>query len=306
MICQRDNPANLPAFSPKGTLRVTADRLSNSHGSSDYDRSDLNSNPTVWVTGSGAKRVGRTVAEHFARQGYRVALHANTSREGAMETLKHFEGQGIQCMVTQGDIRSQESIEQGVAQIVDQFGRLDAVVHCAAVWDWSPLEQTTEDQLRAQFEINTLGAYHVARSAGLAMVPQPQGGRIILIGDWAVARPYANFSAYFLGKGAIETLVRSMAVELATRNPDIHVNGIMPGPVMLDPSITPERAEKILHASLIKRHGRPEDIAQAAYFLATQSFITGICLPVDGGRTIWAPDEAESVAHPTYQVDKDK
>jgi pteridine reductase len=61
-----------------------------------------------------------------------------------------------------------------------------------------------------------------------------------------------------------------------------------------------------LHASLIKRHGRPEDIAQAAYFLATQSFITGICLPVDGGRTIWAPDEAESVAHPTYQVDKDK
>jgi pteridine reductase len=304
MICQRDNPANLPAFSPKGTLRVTADRLSNSHGSSDYDRSDLNSNPTVWVTGSGAKRVGRTVAEHFARQGYRVALHANTSREGALETLKHFEGQGIQCMVTQGDIRSQESIEQGVAQIVDQFGRLDAVVHCAAVWDWSPLEQTTEDQLRAQFEINTLGAYHVARSAGLAMVPQPQGGRIILIGDWAVARPYANFSAYFLGKGAIETLVRSMAVELATRNPDIHVNGIMPGPVMLDPSITPERAEKILHASLIKRHGRPEDIAQAAYFLATQSFITGICLPVDGGRTIWAPDEAESVAHPTYQVDK--
>jgi pteridine reductase len=306
MICQRDNPANLPAFSPKGTLRVTADRLSNSHGSSDYDRSDLNSNPTVWVTGSGAKRVGRTVAEHFARQGYRVALHANTSREGAMETLKHFEGQGIQCMVTQGDIRSQESIEQGVAQIVDQFGRLDAVVHCAAVWDWSPLEQTTEDQLRAQFEINTLGAYHVARSAGLAMVPQPQGGRIILIGDWAVARPYANFSAYFLGKGAIETLVRSMAVELATRNPDIHVNGIMPGPVMLDPSITPERAEKILRASLIKRHGRPEDIAQAAYFLATQSFITGICLPVDGGRTIWAPDEAESVAHPTYQVDQDK
>jgi pteridine reductase len=233
-------------------------------------------------------------------------LHANTSREGALETLKHFEGQGIQCMVTQGDIRSQESIEQGVAQIVDQFGRLDAVVHCAAVWDWSPLEQTTEAQLRAQFEINTLGAYHVARSAGLAMVPQSQGGRIILIGDWAVARPYANFSAYFLGKGAIETLVRSMAVELATRNPDIHVNGIMPGPVMLDPSITPERAEKILRASLIKRHGRPEDIAQAAYFLATQSFITGICLPVDGGRTIWAPDEAESVAHPTYQVDKDK
>ncbi len=257
--------------------------------------------PTVWVTGSGANRVGRVVAEHFASFGYRIALHARTSLEEAQAVVAEFESKNTPCMVTAGDIRSASAMEQAVSQIVAQFGRLDVLVHCAAVWHWAPLEETTDAQLREQFEINTLGAYHVARSAGLAMVPQAQGGRIVLVGDWAVTRPYKDFSAYFLGKGAIETLVRSMAVELASRNPNIHVNGIMPGPVMLDPSITEERAERIRKSSLIQRHGRPEDIAQAAYFLATQSFITGVCIPVDGGRTIWAPNETESVAHPTFK-----
>ncbi len=256
--------------------------------------------PSVWVTGSGAKRVGRVVAEHFAKLGYRVALHARSSLNEAQALVAELESQNTPCMVTDGDIRSASAMEQAVSKIVSQFGRLDVLVHCAAVWSWAPLEQTTESQLREQFEINTLGAYHVARSAGLAMVPQPNGGRIVLVGDWAVARPYKDFSAYFLGKGAIETLVRSMAVELASRNPNIHVNGIMPGPVMLDPSISEERAERIRKSSLIQRHGRPEDIAQAAYFLATQSFITGVCIPVDGGRSIWAPNETESVAHPTF------
>jgi len=133
------------------------------------------------------------------------------------------------------------------------------------------------------------------------MVHQPSGGRLVLVGDWAVLRPYREFSAYFVSKGAIETLVRSMAVELASRNPNIHVNGILPGPVMLDPSISAARAEHILQTSLVKRHGRPEDVAQAAFFLSTQSFITGTCLSVDGGRTIYSPHDTDSVAHPTFK-----
>ena len=127
------------------------------------------------------------------------------------------------------------------------------------------------------------------------------GKRLVLVGDWAVLRPYRDFSAYFVSKGAIETLVRSMAVELASRNPNIHVNGILPGPVMLDPSISAARAEHILQTSLVKRHGRPEDVAQAAFFLSTQSFITGTCLSVDGGRTIYSPHDTDSVAHPTFK-----
>lgn len=268
------------------------------------DPTNLLSNaPVVWVTGSGAKRVGRVVAEHFACQGYQVALHARKSLDELENAAQEISKLGGNCMCTSGDIRSSITMQHAVESIQGHFGRLDALVHCAAVWDWKSLEETTEQDVRDQFEINTLGSYNVAKAAGLAMVDQPSGGRIVLVGDWAVARPYRDFSAYFTGKGAIETLVRSMAVELASRNSNIHVNGILPGPVMLDPSVSDPRAQRIVESSLVKRLGRPEDVAQAAFFLATQSFITGVCLPVDGGRTIYAPHETESVAHPTFKPD---
>lgn len=263
--------------------------------------SQQSSQPVVWVTGSGAKRVGRTVAEHFATRGYDIALHARSSLSELRSSQVDIANLGVRCITTTGDIRSYEAMEEAVAAIVREFGRLDAMVHCAAVWDWKALEETTEEDLRHQFEINTLGSYNVAKAAGLAMVGQNNGGRIVLVGDWAVVRPYRDFSAYFVGKGAIETLVRSMAVELASRNPNVHVNGILPGPVMLEASVSQQRADRILQSSLVKRHGRPEDVAQAAHFLATQSFITGVCLPVDGGRSIYAPNETESVAHPTFK-----
>lgn len=263
--------------------------------------SQQSSQPVVWVTGSGAKRVGRTVAEHFATRGYDTALHARSSLDELRSARVEIAKLGGRCMTTTGDVRSYEAMEQAVEAIVREFGRLDVLIHCAAVWDWKSLEETTEEDLRHQFEINTLGSYNVAKAAGLAMVGQSSGGRIVLVGDWAVVRPYRDFSAYFVGKGAIETLVRSMAVELASRNPNVHVNGILPGPVMLEASVLQERADRILQSSLVKRHGRPEDVAQAAHFLATQSFITGVCLPVDGGRSIYAPNETESVAHPTFK-----
>jgi pteridine reductase len=241
------------------------------------------------------------VADHFARNGYRIALHARSSLQELQSATEELSKLGVSCMATTGDIRSYAAMQQATDAIRASFGQLDALVHCAAVWDWKPLEETCEEDLRSQFEINTLGAYNVAKAAGLAMLHQPTGGRLVLIGDWAVLRPYRDFSAYFVSKGAIETLVRSMAVELASRNPNIHVNGILPGPVMLDPTISAARAEHIRQSSLIKRHGRPEDVAQAAFFLSTQSFITGTCLSVDGGRSVYSPHDTESVAHPTFK-----
>ena len=256
--------------------------------------------PVVWVTGSGARRVGRTVAIHFAAHGYDIALHARQSiaegAEGAQEIL----ARGGDSLLTVGDVSDMEAMKRAVDGIQTKFGRLDALVHCAAIWDWKPLEATTVDDVRRQFEVNTLGAYVVSHCAGLQMVEQPNGGSITLIGDWAVSRPYCDFSAYFVGKGAIETLVRTMAVELATRNPSIRVNGLLPGPVMLDDSISVEAAERIRQSSLLKKQGTPEHVATAAYFLSTHEFITGVCIPVDGGRTIWAKDDTDRIAHPTF------
>jgi pteridine reductase len=103
-------------------------------------------------------------------------------------------------------------------------------------------------------------------------------------------RPYRDHAAYFTAKGAIPTMTRTMAVELAARNPRVRVNCVLPGPVMLPPDLPDaERAEAIA-GTLVKREGRPENVAHAVEFLLENDFVTGICLPVDGGRSIYAPE----------------
>jgi pteridine reductase len=256
--------------------------------------------PVAWVTGSGAARVGQQVARRFASAGYRIVVHANRSVDKAKIFLEELAEAGVETLLIQGNVAESDFAETAVHKILERFGRLDVLVNSAAVWEWKPLEEITPNDVRTQFEINSLGTFLCSQQAGLAMVKQTQGGAIILIGDWAVVRPYVNFAPYFVGKGAIETMARSLAVELASRNPNIRVNAVLPGPVMLDQSISNEHAAKIAQDCLLKRLGTPDDIAEAAFFLTQQRFITGVCLPVDGGRSIYAGGGTDSIAHPTY------
>jgi pteridine reductase len=122
------------------------------------------------------------------------------------------------------------------------------------------------------------------------MVKQPEGGSIITFGDWAIERPYMNYAAYFPSKGAIPALTRCFAVELGTRNPKVRVNCLMPGPVLLPPDLSPAEREVSIKATLVKREGRPENAVQAILHFIDNDFVTGTCLPVDGGRTIYATD----------------
>jgi pteridine reductase len=112
---------------------------------------------------------------------------------------------------------------------------------------------------------------------------------IVTLGDWAIERPYLEHAAYFISKGAIPTLTRTMAVELATRNPRVRVNCILPGPVMLPPDLPAAERDAAIRATLVQREGRPENVALAVLHFIDNDFVTGACLPVDGGRTIFAP-----------------
>ena len=122
----------------------------------------------------------------------------------------------------------------------------------------------------------------------------PRGATIRWIvfsfGDWAIERPYVNYAAYFPSKGAIPALTRSLAVELGTRNPKVRVNCIMPGPVMIPPELSQAERDLSINATLVKREGRPENIVQAVLRFIDNDFLTGVCLPVDGGRTIYSSD----------------
>jgi len=118
------------------------------------------------------------------------------------------------------------------------------------------------------------------------MIPQPSGGVLVNLGDWAVARPYRDYAAYFPSKGAVVALTRSLAVELASRNPRIRVNAVQPGPVMLPPDLDEEERRAAIAGTLVQRAGSPQNVADAVVALIENDYITGVCLPVDGGRSL--------------------
>lgn len=242
------------------------------------------------VTGSGKRRVGAHVADALAGRGYALAIHYRTAATEANAQVAALGAQGVDAAAFAADLTDELAVRGLIDQVLARFGRIDVLVTCAAIWKSQRLEEVTAADVRSYFETNTLGTFLCCQQAGLAMVAQPEGGCLVTLGDWAVVRPYLNYAAYFPSKGAIPTLTRCLAVELGTRNPRVRVNCVLPGPVMLPPDLPEAERRQAIDATLVQREGRPEHVAQAVLHLVENDFLTGVCLPVDGGRTIFASD----------------
>lgn len=246
---------------------------------------------TALVTGSGKKRIGWHVADALARRGYDIAVHCRTSVAETATTVEHLRSLGVQAESFRADLADDVEVRAMFDGALKRFGRLDVLVNCAAVWKRKPLEDVTAADVREQFETNTLGTFLCCQHGGLAMVRQPEGGLIVNLGDWADVRPYRDHAAYFASKAGIPGLTRCFAVEFGTRNPNVRVNAILPGPVMLPPDLPAAERDAAIAGTLVKREGSPRNIAQAVLGFIDNDFITGTCLPVDGGRTVYAKDE---------------
>ena len=240
------------------------------------------------ITG-GAKRVGAHVAEALAVRGYAVAVHYRTSEAAAKETASQLEARfGVAALAVQADLSDEAAVARMAATVLDRFGRVDALVNCAAVWNRKPLEEVTAADVRAHLDANLLGTFLTCQHVGLAMVKQESGGAIVNIGDWADVRPYPDYAAYFPSKAAIPGLTRVFAVELGTRNPRVRVNAVLPGPVLLPPDMSAAEREEVIAGTLVKREGSPAHVAAAVLHFLDNDFVTGTCLPVDGGRSVFA------------------
>lgn len=242
------------------------------------------------VTGSGKKRIGWHIADTLAGRGYDIAVHYRSSGTEAAQTVEHLRSRGVEAEAFQADLADGAAVQSLVRTVGDRFGRLDVLVNCAAIYHAKRLEEVTAADLRDHFDANLLGTFLCAQQAGLMMVQQVDGGCIVNFGDWALARPYRDYAAYFATKGAIPALTRCLAVELGARNPRVRVNCIHPGPILFPPGMPAAEQAQAVRATLVKRKGDPENVATAVLFFLDNDFVTGVCLPVDGGRTIYAGD----------------
>jgi pteridine reductase len=243
-------------------------------------------NKLALITGSGRRRVGNCVARRLARHGYDIALHYNRSADDARQTADELRSLGVRVELYRADVAREAEVEGMFDEVRNAFGRIDLLVASAAVWRRKSLDDTTAADVMEQFAVNTLGTFLCCRRAGLMMVEQPDGGAIVAIGDWASARPYPDYAAYHISKGSIPTMTRMFAIELARRNPRVRVNCILPGPVMAPENLSEHELKGAVAGTLLKRLGSPENVAQVVLMLAENDYITGVCLPVDGGRTI--------------------
>jgi pteridine reductase len=245
--------------------------------------------PVALVTGAGAPRVGNAVARTLSARGYRLVIHANRSMETARETASQLSARGDEAIAVAAEITDEVAVQSLVADVSRRLGRIDVLVNCAAIWKPKRLEEVTAADVRRYLDVNTLGTFLFCQHVGLLMVGQEMGGVIVNMGDWAPVRPYLDYAAYFPSKGAIPTLTRDFAVELAIRNPRIRVNAVLPGPVMIPKDLPDEDRRLAVEGTLVKREGTPQNVADAVVALVENDFITGVCLPVDGGRSVYAP-----------------
>lgn len=242
--------------------------------------------PVALVTGAGRRRIGNVIAKTLAKKGYSVGLHYHTSREAALATVEEIEADGGVAACFQADVSKEDHVEKLFDEHLSRFGRLDVLVATAAIWEPRSLEETTAGDLRRHFEINALGTFLCCRRGGLIMTGQTRGGAIVTVGDWANVRPYRNYAAYFVSKGSVPTITRMLAVELAARNPAVRVNAILPGPVMLPEDLSEDEKRRVVAGTLLKREGTPQSVAHTVLYLVENDYVTGVCIPVDGGRTI--------------------
>ena len=240
------------------------------------------SNNVALVTG-GARRVGRAIAVELARAGYDVAVHYRGSHEDARQTAATIESLGRRTALVQADLAESASLNNLVEQTVSQLGGLNVLVNNASRWERTPLAELSDASWRAHLEVNLTAPAMLARAAWPHLRRRPPG-HVINICDVSADRPWADYIAYCVSKGGLVTLTRALARAMA---PDVCVNALSPGVVMLPDDCDEQTRRAALRRVPMEREGSPEDIAGAARFLVEGgSYITGQILNIDGGRSI--------------------
>ncbi len=239
----------------------------------------------AFVTGFGSG-LGRAIAVLFAQEGAAVAGTSITEAKGR-DTAAMIEKTGNQALFRAGDVSNSAEMKALIDEAVKQFGGLDIVVNSAGVRTNGSITEITEEQWDRTISVNLKGVFVIARLAIPEMIKRG-GGVILNIGARSGMAGQAGRAAYCASKGGMITLTEAMAMDHARDK--IRVNCICPGPTrtpMVDTS-TPEKLARYKTRVPVGRIGEPEDIAQAALYLASDeaSMVTAAILPVDGGMRL--------------------
>jgi len=244
------------------------------------------------ITGSGGG-IGGAIAEGLAEFGVDTALF-DINLENITRLKREIEKKfSVRSLAIQVDVRVSEQIEAAVKRVVDEFRRIDILVNCHGIGQWSPAEEMSKEDWKRMLDVNLTGVFLMCQAVGKIMIGQ-RSGKIINIASMSgrianKPQPQAHYNA---SKAGVIMLTKSLAAEWARYN--VNVNSVSPG-YTLTPLVENLLKEKPQYADLwrplipLGRFAEPKDIVGAVIFLSSDaaSYVTGHDLVVDGGYTIW-------------------
>ena len=234
------------------------------------------------VTGGGI-RVGAALGLGLADRGATVAVHFNRSREGADAVVDAIRATSGVARAFQSDLTQPDAAPSLIAAIVAEFGRLDVLVNSAAVMERTPFGEVDAKRWDAMFALNLRAPFLLSQAAAPYLRRAPGGGAIVNIADLAAFETWPGYIPHGLTKSGVVHLTRSLARVLA---PDVRVNAIAPGTVLLPEDFRPQDAEHLDRTTPLQRQGTPDDVVQAMLYLLDAPYVTGETIVVDGGRNI--------------------
>jgi NAD(P)-dependent dehydrogenase (short-subunit alcohol dehydrogenase family) len=235
--------------------------------------------PVALVTG-GAKRMGRSIVERLAREGYGVAIHCHRSVAEAEALAGEIRRGGSAATVIAADLADPIAVERIVPETLRALGPVMLLVNNASEFQPDEAESLTLDRWDRHFAVNLRTPAFLARDFA-RQLPEGAEGCIVNIVDQRVWKPTPQFFSYTLTKAALFTATQTLAQALAPR---IRVNAVGPGPTLTGERQAPEDFAKQSAAVLLGHGGSPEEIAEAVVYLARARSVTGQMIAVDGGQ----------------------
>jgi len=239
----------------------------------------------ILITGA-ALRIGRAIALELAGRGATIILHYNRSQTQALKLKKQIETLGVRAFLVQEDFTGdppREMARQFAQEILRMVPRVDVLVNNASIFYPTSLEEVTQEDWNNFMNVNLAVPFFLAQAFGLVMKKQ-KSGKIINLVDWTAFRPHPKYLPYAVSKAGLEAATKGLARALA---PYVQVNSVAPGPILPSRGMTPAQKKAVADGTLLKRFGEPKDIAKAVRYLVEDAdFVTGTCLPVDGGSLL--------------------
>jgi pteridine reductase len=232
------------------------------------------------VTGAG-RRLGRAIAVALGARGMHVGVHYGSAAAGARETAAEIERSGGRAVCLPADLRDPTAPGALVDAAVSALGRLDVLVNSAAVMVRTPIGQVTPAAWDGMFAVN-LRAPFFASQAAAPHLARSQGA-IVNLADLAAFETWPGYVPHGISKAGVVQMTRALARALA---PDVRVNAVAPGTVLLPESWPAEAAERLASSTPLRRLGSPEDVTRTVLFLLDSDYMTGQTILVDGGRHV--------------------